>query len=206
MPLHIVKDEVREVTVAELINQHLHAWRSDFIMDMFEKEDAKAICRIQLSRRYVEDFLIWKHQRKGIFTIKSAYKVSKEVLRGGRVAKSSRGGIGKGVWSALWKLRIPNKIRVFRWRACNEILPTKLNLSKRRVIEDAMCPIYLRFPESVVHALWECDAVRDVWVGSLKILQKGGSSMADMLQLMEYLLEQVESQDMEVVLVQAWLI
>ena len=30
--------------------------------------------------------------------------------------------------------------------------------------------------------------------------------MADMLQLMEYLLERVESQDMEVVLVQAWLI
>ena len=30
--------------------------------------------------------------------------------------------------------------------------------------------------------------------------------MANMLQVMEYLLERVESQDMEVVLVQAWLI
>ena len=184
----------------------MHTWRSDFIMDMFEKEDAEAICRKQLSRRYVEDSLIWMNQRKWIFTIKSAYKVSKEVLREGRVAESSRGCIGKGVWFALWKLRIPNKIRVFGWRACNEILPTKLNLSKRRVIEYAMCPIYLRFPESAVHALWECDAARDVWTGSLKILQKGGSGMDDMLQLMEYLLEQVESQDMEIVLIQAWLI
>ena len=42
--------------------------------------------------------------------------------------------------------------------------------------------------------------------GSLKILQKGGSGMVDMLQLMEYLMERVESHDMEVVLVQAWLI
>ena len=82
---------------------------------------------------------------------------------------------------------------MFGWRAFNEILPTKLNLSKKRVIEDAMCPICLRFPELVVHALWECDAARDVWVGSLKILQKGGSGMANMLQLMEYLLERVES-------------
>ena len=128
--------------------------------------------------------------------------MAREVLKGGRVAESSRGCVRKGIWSALWKLRIPNKIKVFGWRACNEILPTKLNLSKRRIIEDAMCPICLRL-ESVVHALRECDTARDVWVGSLKILQKGGSSMADMLQLMEYLLEWVESQDMEVVLFQA---
>ncbi|KAK9988632.1 hypothetical protein SO802_028871 [Lithocarpus litseifolius] len=95
---------------------------------------------------------------------------------------------------------------VFGWRACNEILPTKLNLTKEKIITDAMCPICLRFPESVVHALWECGAARDVWAGSLKILQKGESGMVDMLQLMEYLLERVESHDMEVVLVQAWLI
>ena len=39
-PLNLVEDEVREATVAELIDQDLHAWRADFIMDMFEKEDA----------------------------------------------------------------------------------------------------------------------------------------------------------------------
>ncbi|XP_050259107.1 uncharacterized protein LOC126704117 [Quercus robur] len=201
-----MEDEVREATVAELIDQDLHAWRADFIMDMFEKEDAEAICRIQLSRRHVEDCMIWMHQRKGIFTVKSAYKVARKVLSEGRVAESSRGCAGKEVWPAIWKLRIPNKIKVFGWRACNEILPTKLNLSKRKIIVDAMCPICLRFPESVVHALWECGAARDVWVGSLKILQKGGSRMVDMLQLMEYLMEQVKSHDMEVMLVQAWLI
>ena len=48
-PMLSVKDEVREVTVAELIHQDLHAWRSKFIMDMFEKEDVEAIFRIQLS-------------------------------------------------------------------------------------------------------------------------------------------------------------
>ena len=57
-PLNLVEDEVREATVAALIDQDLHAWRVDFIMDMFEKEDAKAICRIQLSQRHVEDCMI----------------------------------------------------------------------------------------------------------------------------------------------------
>ena len=36
-PLNLVKNEVCEATVAELIDQDLHAWRADFIMDMFEK-------------------------------------------------------------------------------------------------------------------------------------------------------------------------
>ena len=151
--MHLVKDEVREVTVAKLIDQYLHVWRSDFIMDMFEKEDAEAICRIQLSRRYVEDIMIWLHHKKGLFTVKSAYKVAKEVLRVGNVAASLRVCAGRRIWMALWRFRILNKIKVFGWRACNEILPTKLNLSKRRIIDDAMCPICMRFSESAIHAL-----------------------------------------------------
>ena len=206
MPVHLVKDEVREVVVAELIDQELHVWRSEFIMNIFEKEDAEAICKIQLSQRYVEDLIIWLHHKKGLFTVKSAYKVTKEVMRGGNVAESSRGCVGKRIWTTLWKLRIPNKIKVFGWRACNDILPTKLNLTKRRIIDDAVCPICMRFLESAIHVLWECDAAQDVWAGSLKILQKGVSGMIDVLHLMEYLLDRVESEELEVVLVQAWLI
>ena len=146
-PLNLVEDEVREATVATLIDQDLHAWRGDFIMDMFEREDVKVICRIQLSRRHVEDCIIWMHQRKGIFIVKSTYKVARAVLSEGKVAESSRGCAGKDVWPAIWKLRIPNKIQVFGWRACNEILPTRLNLSKRKIITDVMCPICLRFPK-----------------------------------------------------------
>ena len=118
------------MVVAELIDPELHDWRSEFILDMFEQADAEAICRIQLSRRDVEDTLIWMHHKKGLFTVKSAYKVAREVLHGRNLAKSSRGCVGKEVWAALWKLRIPNKIKVFGWRACNDILPIKQNLSK----------------------------------------------------------------------------
>ena len=102
------------------------------------------------------------HHKKGLFTIKSAYKVVREVLHGGNLVESSRGYMGKEVWAALWKLRILNKIKVFGWRACNDILPTKHNLSKRKIIEDEMCPICMRFPESAIHALWECEVAKDV--------------------------------------------
>ena len=64
-------------------------------MDMLEKEDAEAIYRIQLSRRHVEDIMIWLHHKKGLFTVKSAYKVVREVLHGGNIAESSNGYVGK---------------------------------------------------------------------------------------------------------------
>ena len=94
-PLFPFREEVREVVVAELIDPELHDWRSEFILDMFEQADAEAICRIQLSRRDVEDTLIWMHHKKGLFTVKSAYKVAREVLHGGNLAKSSRAVWGK---------------------------------------------------------------------------------------------------------------
>ena len=99
--------------MAELIDLELHAWRSEFIMDMFEQADAEAICRIQLSRRDVEDTIIWMHHNKGLFIVKSAYKVARDVLHGGNLTESSRGCVGKEVWATLWKLWIPNKIKVF---------------------------------------------------------------------------------------------
>ena len=45
-PLNLVEDEVRETTVVALIDQDLHAWKANFIMDMFERKDVEVICRI----------------------------------------------------------------------------------------------------------------------------------------------------------------
>ena len=63
-------------------------------MNMFEQADVEAIYRIQLSRRDVEDAVIWLHHKKGLFTIKSAYRVAREVLHGGNIAESSKGYVG----------------------------------------------------------------------------------------------------------------
>ena len=66
-------------------------------MTLFEKEDVEAICRIPLSRRYVSDSLVWLHNKKGLFIVKSAYKVAREIMRGVDVVVCSRGCAGKMV-------------------------------------------------------------------------------------------------------------
>ena len=110
------------------------------------------------------------------------------------------------MWVAIWKLRVPNKIKVFGWRACHDILPTRRNLKKKRILMDDLCPLSALFKESTIHALWECSAAQDVWHGNVRALQKCGIGLLDFVALLEYLLDRLNKTEVEMFLVQAWLI
>ncbi|KAK9998406.1 hypothetical protein SO802_018009 [Lithocarpus litseifolius] len=155
------------MAVSELIDLELHVWRGDMIMTLFHREDAAAITKILLSRRAVADSMIWLHNKNGKFSIKFAYKVARRMRGEGSRAESLGGCVGKLIWPVLWKLCIPNKIKIFWWRQCNDILPTKCNLVNRKIITDDKCHICIREAESAIHVLWGCAAVQDVWAGSI---------------------------------------
>jgi hypothetical protein len=59
------------------------------------------------------------------------------------------------------------------WRACNDLLPTKMNLLKHGAVFDALCPICTRDVENVKHIFWSCYSVQDVSMGAgLKSFKK----------------------------------
>ena len=128
--IHPRHELVGDLTVSKLINLELYAWRSDMIMAMFHREGAEAICRIPLSRRFVPDSIIWLHNKNGNFLVKSTYKLARRTQFHRDRAEASTGCVGKKIWPVLWKLKIPNKVKVFGWRACDDILPTYYNLSR----------------------------------------------------------------------------
>ena len=128
-------------------------------MILFHIDDATAITKIPLSRRNVSNSIIWLHNKNEMFSVKSAYKVARR-MRGERSRVESSGlCVGKLVWSVLWKLCIPNKIKIFGQRACNDILPTKYNLVKRKIISNDKCHICTKEVELVTHALWDYAAM-----------------------------------------------
>jgi len=45
-----------------------------------------------------------------------------------RRSRSARQGDGNIIWKSLWNLKIPNASKMFKRRACNDILSTKMNL------------------------------------------------------------------------------
>ena len=104
----------------------------------------------------------------------------------------------KELWSAIWKLKLPNKIKIFGWWACHDILPIAVNLTRRKVTSENNCPLCMRELESTVHALWGYAVVQDIWAGNIRKLQKSSvHGQTDMKQLMEDLLERLMLDEMD---------
>lgn len=83
-------------------------------MANFNRDKAKAICRIPLSHRFVEDSLVWLHNKSGVYTAWSGYYLARSVMRKEYWAESSRRAGRQHVWSTLWKMKVPSsKIKVF---------------------------------------------------------------------------------------------
>jgi hypothetical protein len=62
--------------------------------------------------------------------------------------------------------------KMFMWRACNDLLPTRSNLVKRGIIHEAQCPFCEKDEETVEHILWSCPSAQDVWSCGPRKLQK----------------------------------
>ena len=56
---------------------------------------------------------------------------------------------------------------MFSWRASLNILPTRDNLCKRKIMADNTCELCKSDRESGIHALWECEVARDIWASSV---------------------------------------
>ncbi len=67
------------------------------------------------------------------YTIRSAYHL--ELARRARdTGESSRSKEVSGVWSSLWSLQATGVLKHFVWKVCNNALPTKENLYRRKIL------------------------------------------------------------------------
>ena len=112
--LHPPVEEEWEWRVSDLIDWRTHSWDQELVVSRFQRSDAAAILQIPLSRRQVPDVIFWLYTKRGGYSVKSGYhtarKISKQEAEKG---ESSGEALGGPVWARLWKLKIPNKIKVF---------------------------------------------------------------------------------------------
>ena len=102
------------------------------------------------------------HWKKDVYSVKSGYKAICEDARQ-EEASVSNSVATSGIWSAIWKLNVPGKIKHFLWRACTNSLPTKTNLLRRKIISESLCHQCGKSDEDTKHALWDCEAIKQVW-------------------------------------------
>jgi ribonuclease HI len=83
------------------------------------------------------------------------------------------------------------------WRACQDILPTRDKLFRRKVISDPSCPICGLEAETIIHILWQCPSAQDVWSEGCIKVQKSSCSDLDFLQVAERILEKCDMEEFQ---------
>jgi hypothetical protein len=149
-----------------------------------------------------KDKIVWASTKKGIFTVRSAYHMAKEFVLADEGECSTEGNKER-IWKALWKLNCSRVVHLFLWKTCNNILPTKANLSKRGVTQDDKCPICNLETESVGHSLWSYQAAKDVWLECPVRIQKCPCDKDDFLSIFTRLVERLTEDELKLVVIVA---
>ena len=159
------RHNTKVVKVARLIDREPGTWKAELIREIFLSHKANSILSIPLSPRLPEDSKVWAWSKIGLFTVRSAYKVSLKLLKKTSLTRTMGDCSDKAkvaqFWKALWKLNCPNKIKHFLWRACREILPSNYRMVVRKVGSNGRCG-FCRECECSGHILWDCKVAVEV--------------------------------------------
>jgi exonuclease III len=192
----------RNAKVCELLNTNTNWWNTPLISEIFTAEEAELICGMAVSPRTGEDRLIWRCTKNGEFTVRSAYHLAKDKFEVDKGSCSNRDS-NRLLWKAIWQIEAPRATKIFIWKACSGILPTKEKLHKRKITSDPLCPICNLAIENTVHALWSCPSAQDVWADCSKRIQKSSCEAVDFMGIMEWLLDTCSVEEVQMAILVA---
>jgi ribonuclease HI len=150
------------------VSDFLHqdgTWNIQHLEQYFDQDDITEILKIQTSRRNEPDFLAWQPDKRGMFSVKSAYKMAlhSSMMEQDRGATSLRPDGARPEWKIIWNCPVPPKVRVLAWKICRNAISTQLNLKRRGMATSGLCPICRCDDEDSFHVFVKCQHARDLW-------------------------------------------
>lgn len=152
--------------VAELMDPYTGSWDEQMVRDTFWEEDAQLILAIPIHAG-MQNRPAWHFDKKGIFSVKSAYKV----FRANQVIRSRSGGASSSnpdrsmdlLWRNIWNTKCANKVKHFIWHLCHNSHPLRMNLQRRGMTLDTRCVVCNRLDEDGGHLFLKCKSMVKVW-------------------------------------------
>ncbi|KAK4434735.1 hypothetical protein Salat_0636300 [Sesamum alatum] len=149
---------------------------------------------------------IWHYTQNGSFSVKSAYYMAcgllAHKLKNGHTQSCSR----PRDWMGIWNSRVPNKVKVFLWRACNEATPTMANLLQHKCSIEVGCLTCGATMEHSKHVFLDCSFAWQAWAltdlqWSVISLWQGG--MEDLIRNVRL---KLENEDFNFSLIMSWML
>ncbi|GKV32323.1 hypothetical protein SLEP1_g40939 [Rubroshorea leprosula] len=155
----------RNICKLDHIAQNKRGWLSDgFKLKMGEGNTGKKIESVIWTNggmangnvQEQKDRWEWKHDKDGVYAVKTAYNVL-----------SSNNGHGKAwIYKRIWSRLVPTKVSAFAWQAIQDRIPTKINLFRRGIITDpnqVLCGLCGESSEDSNHLFIHCRNTCPVW-------------------------------------------
>ncbi|XP_062013973.1 uncharacterized protein LOC133730390 [Rosa rugosa] len=173
------------MTVSELLCAP-GRWDEEKVLAVFTIEVADAVLTIPLTRRLVHDRIVWRLEKKGEFSVKTAYRhaFSTSVERPGILETTTI-----QFWKKLWQANIPCTAKVHVWKIFHNILPSLERLvAKHVMIESQLCVLCIGSVESTLHLCRDCIFSRGVLSSNPSIAQVCFTAETDGLGVLEWLM------------------
>lgn len=148
---------VRGLKVCDLFVPGRYEWDAAKVHNLFLSSDAKCILATPIPNSQVQDLLVWSHSLDGKYSAKSGYKFWQQHFSKCKEIQESKG------WGRLWKIQVPQKVKMFLWRVCRNNVPVRIILRGRGVNTPILCPLCGVDVEHLRHICLECSFVRGCW-------------------------------------------
>lgn len=136
------------------------------VTEIFWEEDTELILSIPVHTDGY-DFPAWHLDSRGIFTVKSAYKLfwdlEKKAHTQGPAADQTLIHKEEAFWRKLRKMPILNKMKHFLWRMAHDSLALRANLERRGMKIGTQCVVCTSTYEDGAHLFFKCKCVREIW-------------------------------------------
>lgn len=146
--------------MADFIDVHSKKWNAALVSQVFTHDLAADILNTPLYDQVPVDNMVWKVERNGIYSVRSAYRLCVEELVDTSHLRRP------GYWSGIWRLKVPPKVRNFVWRVCRGMLPTRVRLQDKGVQCPTNCVSCADGHEDLSHVFFDCPFVIQVWHSS----------------------------------------
>jgi hypothetical protein len=114
-----------------------------------------------------KNFVAWHFDSKGLFSVKSAYKVHVDMMK--RSCISQEGQMSEGVtvknevFKKIWQVQCPPKVHHFLWRLAHNSHPLHMNIARRGVDLDTRCAVCHKYFEDGGHLFLTCKFAKQRW-------------------------------------------
>ena len=186
--------------VADLIKVD-NQWDEIKLRQHFMDADIAEILKISLPAEKAEDEVLWHYDKRGNYSVNSGYQLA---LRSKFSDSTSCTEASNKYWSALWTLEQPEELKIFMWRASNNLLPSVENLWKRKIVEEPTCKRCKISVETISHALLECKAARKIWLQSPFSAPSLEANSQDIFSTLQNMAKELRKSNLELMVALCW--